>query len=1561
MRIRSRDAASGIAGGKSVPMSDKRGRSEREQATRRSTRRADARGLLIAASMFACGLIGPAMLAPSRASAQSSATYPDDSVSAKEGLPRIRELAEAGSLTEAARVAQQLLDSEGDKVVEVVGAIGAPAIGKALEKPGVVTEDRFLPVRREVHELLLSLPKLLERYRSIEGPRADRVMESGDWHEVERTRLMTRAGLTAALRLAQNELEAARFESARLSLTQLEKHPDRKSDGEGSRDAARLAAMLARYLPRESVKELAKRWAADAAALGQTVSLDGAPIPTPRGVLMGSASPADSGSPIDEKTIPPKAVQAVALGDEDLDSEIEMTGTGSPYEDDGPLVFPVVSGDALYVNDGINVSALDRDTLSLLWQLRPQQVGAGTPDPSDLINGRPGYSRKFEDVTTCAVGGGVVVAPMGLAVNGQRSGDSRIHGIDARTGRVLWSVSLSRLDPGLGFASVRGPAVIDGDTVVLTLRRPVRGTVTMSLHLLGLDLYTGQQRWMRTVASVGRLPWIQVQRRADASILHEGVVYRADEMGVVIAYEAASGRPVWVRRIGANRETDFNRRTITDQAPPFALSRPIIDGRTLIVHEPGQGSLLRIDMETGEAIAGQRRDASAFGEVAYFTRVGDYLAGVGKSHVSFVRASEFAEGTSTLHMMRAREDAKFTGRASAAGSRLVVPVADGVLIVDPADPTNPIKAPLEGSGNLLAAGGHLLSADFTRLRSYITWEEARTLLEARIKVNPANVAAMLTFVELAHRAGKTSEAPDFADRALTALDAVRGETLQPERRRLFELLLGIVHSSRMAPAPGVQAVPTATVDRLVRSMERAAELPEERLAYLLELAAHREAKADVRGAVEAYQEVLADASLCAARRVIPILTGAESTAAPIAPSTPPDRSGMDRRARDRARTTQVSKAGGAPEPMPEIGEIEATRRLFEMVVKSGIAVYAAFDDEASRAATELGANAPVDRVRATARRYPLAGVTPGLWARAAADLDKAGKPGESLRALGLGLRAAEMLIKAGAPDRMAEAAALGGDLVKALATNGRAPGAYRLLRRLSAELPGLELKSGGEVLSTTAMLDELRRTVAQGSGLARLLPTSGRAGSGASVQLGMGVASDIQVLPGWMPVESASGSSAGSPSDCILMSSGLEGKVALFVVPPETGALTALWSRPFDRQEPVAIASGLDDTLLFWPSSRGGTIECIENATGKTRWTSPEFSALFPPTDARRAGEDRFSTPVGGEVRYTDLIVSEDESIVALVERGGRAAAFGVADGQPLWHAILPVPRVFDVAGCGGVIAVAGCDEQTPDNGAGVVGAGPRGGDSPPEPRLISIDKRTGAVVARVGGEPGKETATSPSTILGEHVRWLRSAGQGRLVAGVHDGLVFFDAATARVLWSARQGMIKNPAFGSILGDKVFVLDAERNLYMASLTDGRLLDRPLDTRHRVEFPVSIFPSGERLVLSGRPGVLIYSTSGELVGTDLPDEDGWLVAPVAGHGVLVGLNAAPGGGDYYNDRPRRGSDQPPMEMCFLSSHNGSMIAQERIVLHDEPKSLALIDGKVILTVGSVTLVMDVVGE
>lgn len=1173
---------------------------------------------------------------------------PDDSVVAREALPRARELATSGNAALAMSVLQDLLDKEGDRLL-----------------PADAEKTLYVPVRRHVHDVLMADAALLARYRLAESGRAQQQLDAGKYGEVERSRLLTPAGFEAALRLSQLELEAGRFESARLMLLQLETHPDRV--GAGARAAAVLARQIADQVRRADVQAWARRWAGSEA-------IPEGPGVSPARALDAPASDATTGfsqSPAPEQPATP--LQSVALGDA---RPIAPDETESRI-DAGRWIFPVTVGDLVLVNDGVRIAAFDQATLAMAWERRVTPASADLL--ADVSSLRPG---ELEDVSSIAAWGGVAVAATGVPIAGSRVGDRRLHAVDIHRGEPLWSLDPTWLDRRLENASIRGPACIDEGTAIVALRRLGMFRRQTQIFLVGLNLYTGEARWIRTVGTVGTLPWGRAIARVEGSVVHQGVVYRGDDMGILGAYEVATGRPVWVRLLRSRSVFDPIYRGAGEVLPREMITPIVADGQILYL-EPGQTRLVRLSAGDGTILG--TRDAASLGNPRYLVRAGDTIAAVGADTIALVPLAEI--DTAPVRLAPSF-DAPFAGRVVAAGSSLMVPLESGVHLLDPSSPDAMHLLPLATSGNVAVASGQadgaMLVVSGDALSSYLSWARAESILSARAAADPRNPAPLLTYLDLATRSNQSVKAPELADRVLSLIDAeplAAGSATS--RQKLFELLSAITDASRRAwlradeaPARGSFAPPPvrdlALLGALVERLGNAAEGAHPRAYYLFERAWYEEIAGNPVRAVEAYQSIIADP-----------LYGEVTLAGARAAAGLPDVAARD------------IPAGA-----------EATARLRELLTRSGPGIYRAFDDEANAALAALPATVTPEAQIVLARRYPVAAATPELWRRAGLALMAASRHAEARRAFGSGLRAAESSLAMGRPDQLTLVARLAADLASLRERPTMGEPIYRMLRRLEAAYPTITLPTPSGSAPPGRLADELARTLATRSSLPLVSETPGPG---------------VDTLETWTPLEPILSARPGISRDSVVMISEVHQQVALFAVSAEDGTLAPVWSRPFDTP-PLVLRLTPDAALLYWSTPTGGYAESIDAATGRARWRTPDAAELFDRPGLRPEDEiPQLFTPLDGRVRSTDLLLVADESTLVMCQRDARAVAFDLARGDRLWLGRVNLDVVYEVEICAGHLIAAGALD---------VAAGR------PTPALHTFSLRTGLKAASL--DPGR-------------------------------------------------------------------------------------------------------------------------------------------------------------------------------------------------------------------------------
>lgn len=1408
-----------------------------------------------------------------RALGQLTPVYPDDSVQARETLSRVDDLLATANLAEAARVIQSLLDSEGDRVLE------------SRDDP-----DVFFSVREHIHKLLLAQPALLERYRATEGPRAAKLLEDGDFRSVERTRLLTAAGFEAALREAQLRFEAAQFEAARQMLEQLEHHPER--NGPGGKDGAALAGRLARFLPRPEVQRWAERWQKEA---GISPSQAGA-IDRPAGLLSDVASPQSGGSAPEWKELPENALVSSLIakrvpreGDDEEEGQtaFEMTRRGTAKA----WMLPVVVNDLAIVNTGVEISGLDRFTLSPVWTIRPTPYGRTDYRRDAALQGPP--LSRLEESSWVVVSGSVGVASMGYVTDTGREGDRRLFGFDVRDGRVLWSVDPATLDRRLEGCSVRGEPAVSEGVLVIPMRRNSSVRRVSGAVLAGLNLWTGKLEWVRPLCSVGVMPFNRAPRAAERCVASEGVVYRADGLGIVAAVEAASGRVLWVRRMNPPGDgRAYSMMALQSSNQPWAGSEPILDGHSLVALAPDSSAIVRLSAVDGTLLG--RRGIEDLGEAtampSYLIRVGDRLIVVTADRLVSLVLSDFERSTPVTSA--AFREPPINGRVSGLTSsmRVLVPTDGTVTELDARDLKPIATHPLASTGNLIATGDGILVADSSELHAFLKWETAEAILTRRLAATPDDPSPALSMVHLAFRAERYQRIVPAVDKVLEIRDRLpNSSAAQAARRRLIESLRMMFAAGKLRWDPTgdprasakITAPPVQTLTELAQRFARGAESPSELAEYELTMGWLGEARGTPVASLEAYERVLADDSL---------------------------------------GDSMVSGDFGVPVRASDV----ATERLLALVRRQGPDVYAGFAAQAARELEELGERATGAELASLGRRFPAAPAAASAWTRLAAIEEKANRPASAARSLALAMRAVEYAQGPRSPELASEGRKIAVKLVETLAALDRASEAARVAKEAS------RLFAGGPIALPSVASDRLQ-------------------GENRRARFGDRVLPEVQSLVGWIVSEPKINEGPGRPTDRVVLVSPGRRQVGLYVTSLTDGRIEPRWIRNYEQRQPRVVRIDQDATYLYWPAESrpdrtSGVIERVRT-DGTSAWLSREVAGMLDEIEARLPDDIApFVTPLDGSVSPGDLLVAMDSATLVLIERAGRIVSLDLETGKTLWSTKLPSMNVYDGAISSGTLVIGGAstDRQDARGGARM---------SVLPMALFAIDARKGGAPRDLRAATSRLlNATDPkNTNLADRqqVRWLRSLGGGRVLLGMYDRVAAVDALGEKVLWSYEKPSVSRSLECWVVGDRAFVLNEDHAIVGLDIGDGESPIGELDSKERVQadsvVAVAPLPGGSVAFASSR-GVAIFERDGKLIGMDngvmAGEQASQLFALGAGNVAMI-----------PEEEPDRALD-----LRILSLPSGKLASSRPIALSRAPTHLRALDGRLILTAGGVTMVL-----
>ncbi|MHC4303008.1 MAG: outer membrane protein assembly factor BamB family protein [Planctomycetota bacterium] len=762
---------------------------------------------------------------------QENPVYVDDSPRAWELFRMARDQARA-NLSEAARLYQELLDDYAMKLLPISETSG----------------DHFVAVRARVLTELMGNERLLERFRLTETAEAQRLLESGQWQRVAVTRSMTEPGLETLLRLAQDDLESARFQSALDWLWQAVDHPD--LDGRRRAHCWYMIGAAAAYLDlpeplAEAVETLG--------ALGQEgVSLQAqlerlvAAVPPPPD---DSLTPFDGAASADLGRLVAQPIWSIGLDDTPLSrrlldpivGERPSSRTANQLRRSGThlTAAPTVAGSGVFVNEGRTIHAVDRFTGRPLW---PPFVERRSP------GGMEKGSRQIADLNVVALSGNALVTITGHAFADAARSERTIVCLDPETGRLRWASRVDRLsssDELDGLFPYGAPVI--GEGMVFVAARKVSRQLLTSCYVIALGLDDGRLRWARHVASSGGIR-SRFARPFSTIVYDDGDLAVATAIGAVARIDATTGQTRWLRRYHPPLSPYLAERR------PWEMSGPVITPRGIVAIRPDHRRVILLDWQTGDDL----EDASAtaregWNSPRYLLADEQTVYAVGTEIRAFdLNALEqpkwlFPRSPDAEPPLDAG-DVEIRGRVQMVEGALVVPTVKGLLILDGDTGDVVQRVDLDSVGNPLAKGPQLILAASDRLQAYMPLDRAEQMLRRQIAEDPADPAPALALMRLGARVRDLDLALEAAQLATRAIDeAPPDKRLSRPRRELFEILLELHHGR----------VPQ-TVERgeaLYAMIGVVAQEPRQRVEYLL---AYGDWLSDhaLGSAVEAYQAIL---------------------------------------------------------------------------------------------------------------------------------------------------------------------------------------------------------------------------------------------------------------------------------------------------------------------------------------------------------------------------------------------------------------------------------------------------------------------------------------------------------------------------------------------------------------------------------------------------------------------------------------------------------------------------------------------------------------------------------
>ncbi|MFN8728558.1 MAG: PQQ-binding-like beta-propeller repeat protein [Planctomyces sp.] len=1439
--------------------------------------------------------------------------FVNDSPSAAYALAQADAFARSGNIQQAIVLLQRLLDNEPDALT-----------------PSPDDADLFLPVRQRVHALLIANPVLLNEYRASMGPLAQDQLDQGNVVRVERSLMLTGAGLEATLRLAQQRTESGAFFAAMDLLEQAATHPDLSTDSEPARRArawaADLLAIIARFDASSTTTGVAPRGnasgdsSARASAIARRLALPGQAPATPAPAAAPTTAPTSALVPpanarpgrVPFSTLPAPDLDAFAgvvdrpLWSQPFAPEVPVTAAsgwsgGRPgFADSAPefarelRTFPCLLDDMVLLPSGLGVLALDRFTLRERWRF--DAVAAGLfPDsvrgtPLDQL-ARGSTSLGIENNLSVAASAGLVIAIVQLPSSGLEEGAETLVALDARTGDLRWSLPISDLGEPLARGRTRGPVLIDGSTIILSIRKLQSERRLNASYLAAFDLHSGRPLWNTLVGSAGILPFLRTTVVSDGAIVDQGTIYRSDRLGLMAAYAAIDGRPHWVRRL-TPEAADGSR----GSGAAWQMNFPIAAGNDLFLLAPDRARVLRIARDSGRIVASMPTDVLA--TPGYLLRAGDRLIAVGATEVASVPIDTF--GPEAKPVLSSGFMPQIRGRVLAlqgdgpGPSMLAVPTDAGLSIVDAADPSNVLASlPLEAVGNPMFDAGQLLVVDDARAHAYFAWESVDRILSQRIEQEPADPTSAVTLADLAarqsrfdrlHRAIEQARAAILAPQdAASADDRLRAERAETQRARLVALLTSFVHDRIARPAgePPRAIIPSEHATRMLESARELARTAPEQALCAIMLAEDRQRAGRSAEAAELLQSILLD---------------------------------------DRLSTCTL------PAPLPGgRADAEATARLVALLRTAGRGVYDAFDQAAQNERAALGPTPDARSLERLGARFPVSRLAPSLYLAAAEAHRQNSRSRAEARALEAGLRAGARL-----PDAPpADIAELNGRLIANLRARGLIAAAAGVARRAGST--GLTLD--GRNLDSPALLADLN------AGPARAWPAISAPS----------ITAAPQILAGWifqepliLPIEPGDigyvvarrgPTRAGEPPRWAILAPRSAAQAPApdaaadqAANPDSRGALAPLverWSEPDPQDQWRLLRTTPTRVLMARAGDNGISLRAIDPIAGTVLYDTDPLNKILPAADA--AG---VRTALDGIRRADEVHVCTDPLTVALVERSGRAAAFDAATGEQLWAMPDAGYRVSDAVLLGDLLVLAGerPGQDQPDSLA-------------PDARLWLLDSRTGQVRRQI------DLADGP-------VRWLRMTERADLLVATRSTIASIDPDSGAPEWSLQDqpGTASVEAF--VAGDILITLGEDRQLHAFSIATGAPLPGPLDVRRRLDNvgTIDVLGVDDALAVRTTLGIALLSATGTLLGADAvggPTGEPML-PPVPHRGGFVSVS-------LVGEATRRDDQLASFRLLGFDNASAASVFDVPIALPGVPQRIMVMRDRILVSAGGSSFV------
>jgi hypothetical protein len=1349
--------------------------------------------------------------------------------------------------SEAARLAQRLLDDFGDRLV--------PAERVGAKAEASVDEGAFEGVAERVERFLRTYPSVLARYRQMEEAEAVRLRAQGGARAVAHSRSLTKAGLDANLELAEEELHAARFGEALARLRRLEGHPDLAAN-DASADAGRLywflrgacAAFLDDPIEREQAESRLKAFgipmdAPELASIERFAAMDPVELPVPRSPLSFGEMPAsDEGDwqPVWIEELEATPFSRIFVGGPGAFNRLPLPDRIDRARFDGSylVVAPTVIGDAILISDGGSVRALDRLSHRTIWR---RELDVARID---------GDFNQVSDLALVATGEGAAVLFPGYGFVNERGTVARVLCVSLRDGRTRWEVPLASLR-GADFEDlfpIGQPVIADGS--VYCLARKVTTRLETVDYLLSFSLADGSLRFATYIAGAGGVN-MQGLRSASAPVVSNGFVFVASSAGAIACVSAHDGHIRWLRRFLVPV------RTGRYAVEPWEMGGPALVGEWLFAVTPTQDAVVQMHRASGRVEATMPTGTtSAWGTPRYlladegFELMPPRVFSVGGDIVAFdpdrPTVPLWTLSTANEDLFRERSGVAsrsgIRGRVQLAGSTLVVPGLRDVLLV--ARETGRVRERIEidGPANPVLVGPQLFLGQNTLVTAMMPAESAERLMRERIEREPLDPEGGLALLDLGLRSKRLELCVEAAASARRAIDAATegGAGSVANDRAREELVVRLLRAARLDPRPES----LGAAESLFTMLKDIARTPSQSVRFLLAWGDWLAARERWPEAVAAIDRVLADPVLANEPHI------REDDREIIAEIEAIERlQRWERSAAEEIRGRSAAVAERLASLDLQDGEALARLALSAPLTAASIDAAVAAAGRLADASRFRESWVTLQRVLRTVPRDGAHRDQRASLVSAAIDVARRAGWSESERSLVDLIRSESGdldLIVGGEPTTLAAVAAQ--HAVPAPSLGGE-PGVLR-------DLPGRLVQSVDPEL--------VRRLASRGATDRGILLAEGRSLA-------------FHRLPDLGRVWTAPLADA----DPVLLGLGA----------PRVGDAGA------------AEISPSDEAMLLWQalSEREATIRWIRRSDGETLAATPELGAFFP-AEALLEGGRPVNQQMPNESPFipSQLLPVTTAREVVVIRRNGDIVAFDKDDlSKPLWRQSRVLDQVYEIGWTDWGIALAGRTAPAP-------GEILRPDANSGQPALVVLDPSTGRVLTSTELDESEDAIwlrlfETGEAIIGTELGLLAFDVGGRIGAGTDASGDRASVSPASLRWRIEAVEAHASAGAWRIGGTLLVAIATElseailpiDIASAQIVEERFRALPRLDNRRLELR-SGGRVGDLAVLQYRDRIIAFDLHGELVGEDgIADEDrDFATVLPAEDTILVVSNAVP---------------------------------------------------------------------